>query len=143
MIFRNKYFMNASLIALLLILFPKVYAETKQTIQEFTQEKPIVNLTAKNPTFIIKLKSNPTTGYSWFLRDYNISIIDPIGHKYQSPDKKLIGAPGYELWTFRAKPAAFKVPQQTLIRFVYARPWESSDSSTQLVFQNGILTGLK
>ena len=93
-----------------------IYDEDKQNI--------IVNI--KHPEFILKLKSNPTTGYSWYLREYDANLISPIKHAFQQPVKELIGASGFESWTFRVKPAGFTVPQQTTIRMVYARPWQGN-----------------
>ncbi|MBA3660731.1 MAG: protease inhibitor I42 family protein [Gammaproteobacteria bacterium] len=101
-----------------------VYSEAKQSI----------TVTSDQPVFTIKLKSNPTTGYAWFLRDYNHDLITPVKHSFTQPEQKLIGAPSYEVWVFKAKPTAFTVPHQTTIRMVYARPWSSADNSTQLVF---------
>ncbi|VVC76165.1 hypothetical protein AQUSIP_14700 [Aquicella siphonis] len=101
----------------------------------YTEDKPNFTVTSGHPEFVLKLKSNPSTGYSWFLREYDANLISPVKHSFQQPAKNLIGAPGYELWTFRAKPGAFTVPQQTTIRMVYARPWSGSDNSTQLVFR--------
>jgi inhibitor of cysteine peptidase len=102
----------------------------------YTQDKLAAVVTSDQPEFVIKLKSNPTTGYSWFLRDYNFELIVPISHVFEpAEDKKLLGAPGYETWIFKAKPAAFVVPQQTSIRFVYARPWETGEGSMQLMFK--------
>ena len=84
--------------------------------------KPImVGKTA--PTFTIKLRSNPTTGFSWFLVGYDSNLIQPISHKYYAPDTKLVGAGGYEKWVFKVKPEAFNVPQVTNIQFAYTRPW--------------------
>jgi inhibitor of cysteine peptidase len=102
----------------------------------YTQDKQAISVSDNNPEFVIQLKSNATTGYSWFLRDYDAKLIQPIKHVYEAPaNKKLMGAPGLEVWTFKAKPAAFAVPQQTMIRFVYTRPWDADSSqSTQLVY---------
>ena len=101
----------------------------------YTEDKINISVTIAQPEFVIKLKSNPTTGYSWFLREYNSELISPVKHYFQAEtNNKLIGAPGYEIWLFKAKPAAFNVPQISSIRFIYARPWMSSDSSTQVVF---------
>jgi inhibitor of cysteine peptidase len=102
----------------------------------YTETKSAFTVTAAQPTFILNLKSNPTTGFSWFLRDYNANLIEAVKHEFAAnPDKKLMGAPGYESWTFKVKPAAFKVPQQTIIRLVYARPWEPAETSTQQIFK--------
>lgn len=104
----------------------------------YTQENSNIAVTPQQPTFTIKLKSNPSTGYSWFLREYDSNLITPIKRSYQRPEPvatNLIGAPGFELWTFKVKPNAFLVPQHTTIRMIYARPWEGTESSTQVVFR--------
>jgi inhibitor of cysteine peptidase len=101
----------------------------------YSEDKPNIAIDAQHSEFVIKLKSNPTTGYAWFLREYNHNLITPVKHTFQGPSTKLMGAPGYELWTFKMKPDAFIVPQQMTIRFIYARPWQGADSSTQVVFR--------
>jgi inhibitor of cysteine peptidase len=101
----------------------------------YTEDKPNIALDAEHTEFTIKLKSNPTTGYAWFLREYNHHLITPVKHSFQTGNAKLIGASGYELWTFKMSPAAFVVPQQMIIRFVYARPWQGAENSTQVVFR--------
>lgn len=100
----------------------------------YSQDKTNIAVTPDSPKFIIKLESNPTTGYSWFLHEYDAKLVQPLKREFKQGDKKLIGSPGYELWTFKIKPAGFIVPQQTTIRFAYARPWEGSENSTQLAF---------
>lgn len=107
--------------------------DTADTV--YSEDKSNIAVTSKQPEFVIKLKSNPSTGYSWYLREYDSNLIVPVKHSYEQATSELIGAPGYELWTFKVKPAGFVVPQQTVMRMVYARPWQGSDSSTQLVFR--------
>jgi inhibitor of cysteine peptidase len=113
------------------------YAQGPQKpLPVYLEDKPVLMVTIDQPEFVIKLKSNATTGFSWFLREYNAALIEPVSHEFEAPaDKTLMGAPGYELWKFRVKPGSFVVPQQTMIRFVYARPWELDDGSSQLVFK--------
>lgn len=102
----------------------------------YTEKNPNIAVLSSHPQFEIKLSSNPTTGYSWFLQEYNARLLEPVKHVYQAPENKngLVGAPGFERWTFRVKSASFVVPQQTKIRFVYVRPWETADSVKQQVF---------
>jgi inhibitor of cysteine peptidase len=124
----------------LLFSSPLVFAQKAKPVVDDTvihlQDKTAFMVSSDKPVFVIKLKSNPTTGYSWFLRESNPALFEAVKHQYEAPaDKKLMGASGYELWTFRAKSAAFAVPQQTTIRFVYTRPWEISENATQLVFK--------
>ena len=126
-------------IAFLSFAFVANAAQTKKEIPFYTEDKPALMVSNDQPQFILRLKSNPTTGYSWFLREYNGSLIEPVGHTFESSsNKKLMGAPSYEVWKFRVKPGSFIVPQVTMIRFVYARPWEAEDGSTQLVFKVSI-----
>lgn len=103
-------------------------------IAVYTEDKQTILISADQPEFILKLKSNPSTGYTWFLREYDANLIEPVKHSFEQPTEELIGASGFEEWTFKVKPAGFVVPQQTAIRMIYARPWQSNDSSTQLVF---------
>lgn len=114
-----------------------VYAETEHNNSTgYTEDKPVISVTAEHPQFVVRLKSNPTTGYSWFLRDYNSEFIKPIHHVFEAPaNKKLMGAPGYEVWTFEVKPEAFTVPHQMVVRFAYVRRWEVSDNAKQVVFK--------
>jgi inhibitor of cysteine peptidase len=102
----------------------------------YTEQNTAIVVSPAKPQFEIKLKSNPTTGYSWFLREYNSELLTVVQHKYvTATDKKLMGAPGYETWIFQVKPAGFIVPQQTLIRMIYERPWESQETPTQQLFK--------
>ncbi|RDI48738.1 hypothetical protein AQULUS_08980 [Aquicella lusitana] len=109
--------------------------KTDQKNTVYTEDKQNITVDRAHPEFTIKLKSNPTTGYAWFLREYDANLISPVKHSFQKPEQNLMGAPGYEIWTFRVKPQGFLVPQQTTIRMIYARPWQGADSSTQLVFR--------
>jgi inhibitor of cysteine peptidase len=108
----------------------------KQKIPIFTEDKSSIMLTKDQPQFIIRLKANPTTGYIWFLREYDSALIIPLKHEYQAPNKKLPGAPSYDDWTFSVKPTGFIVPQVTQIRFIYIRPWEAQGTAgKQVVFR--------
>lgn len=127
--------MRIAKILLILFISGHVYA-AENSPPIYTEEKPVVLVTTQQTQFVIKLKSNPTTGYSWFLRDHDADLIEPVAHRFLAPtDKKLMGAPGFEYWTFKVKPEAFKVPYVTNIRMVYSRPWEDSNHATQVVFK--------
>ncbi|TAK73581.1 MAG: hypothetical protein EPO11_08245 [Gammaproteobacteria bacterium] len=127
-----KKILQSVLAALILVISTTLFANEADNV--YTEDKLNITVTPQSPEFVIKLKSNPGTGYSWFLRDYNSNLISPVKHTFQRPGQVMPGAPGYELWTFRIKPAGFLVPQQMVIRMIYARPWEGADSATQLVF---------
>lgn len=110
-----------------------VMAATQATV--YNEDNTTIQVTAQHPEFTIKLKSNPTTGYTWFLREYSTKMITPLKHSFIAPEKKLIGASGYEQWTFKVNPEAFIVPQMLTIRMMYTRPWKSTDPGTQIIFR--------
>lgn len=101
---------------------------------DFTNPQKSLLATPSSANIIIKVKSNPTTGYSWFLVNYNENLLSPISHKYYAPTSQLVGASGYELWKFRVNTAAFIMPQITTITLQYARPWEAQANDQQLKF---------
>ena len=129
----QKLFFVKFVIAAVLALFSSLTLAAEASF--YSEETPNISVTKSQAQFTIKLKSNPTTGYSWFLRDYNSKLIAPLNHHFEVPQSKMIGAPGIEVWTFRVKPDAFVVPHQMRIRFMYARPWDKSDNATQAVFR--------
>ena len=124
------------LLLFVLVFSSVVHAKTDEATDNiYTEDKPNIAVSSDQPEFTLKLKSNPTTGYSWFLREYDTSLVTAVKHKFIPGSEKLIGAAGFELWTFKIKPLGFSVPHQTTIRLIYARPWQGVDSSTQVVFR--------
>lgn len=81
--------------------------------------------------FKIQLASNPTTGYSWFVKSYDKHLIKVIKHTFQKPTQRMPGAGGREVWTLKST-AAFNANSKTQITFVYARPWEKSFVKTAI-----------
>jgi inhibitor of cysteine peptidase len=116
-----KNYMKVLWLGLLLIA---VVVQAKDEVV-FTNPAKMITIKQSDPVFSIILQSNPTTGYSWFLKSYDANLISLVGHKFYSPvNKKLAGAPRYEKWTFRVKPGGFAVPQLTSITLICLRPWE-------------------
>ncbi|OGT27155.1 MAG: hypothetical protein A3I77_00535 [Gammaproteobacteria bacterium RIFCSPLOWO2_02_FULL_42_14] len=112
-----------------LMLFTAAFAE-KITVT--SPEKPIIVHSVKQRDFVIALAANPTTGYSWFLQSFDDKLIVPVHQKFIHPEnKKLMGAGGLSVWTFRIQQTAFIVPQTTNIEMVYKRPWSNEDETVQ------------
>ena len=75
-----------------------------------------------NDTVEIKLESNPTTGYSWFLSDnVDETIVSVTSPEFMESkkDEELVGAGGYEIFTIKAIAKG-----KTDIILNYERPWE-------------------
>jgi predicted secreted protein len=81
-------------------------------------------LTKTQPVYSLRLNSNATTGYAWFLVSYPHRLIKVVQHRYVAPKRKMPGAGGYEVWQFKAKKAALAYPQVIQVKMLYARPWE-------------------
>lgn len=107
-------------------------AEVADNIYDEKHKNIIV--TQDNPTFKIKLISNASTGYMWFLSDYDRELIEPIKQDYLAPDSKLMGAPASELWTFKLKSSKAPVSQLTSLALVYARPGQKPEDTTKETF---------
>ena len=70
--------------------------------------------------FQIALESNPTTGYQWRLAQplTALSVI-LVTNQFVRPRTRLTGAPGREIWSFKAVQ-----PGTTTIQLEYVRSWE-------------------
>lgn len=98
----------------------------------FANRLDAIIVTQKKPEFTIAIPGNPTTGYSWYLKNYDTKLIQPISHKYiANKNRKLLGAPGTFEFVFKVLPQGFIVPQSTDVEFVYARPWMSVSYTTK------------
>jgi predicted secreted protein len=87
-------------------------------------------VTSEKPEFSIVLKSNPTTGYTWRVAQMDALIIKNTGHTYVAPNSKLMGASGYDVWTFKAiypTTYKFRVNQVGHVVMEYKRPWMKTE----------------
>lgn len=106
---------------------------TKPVVYEQTHSS--ITVTPKQSVFVIKLASNPTTGYVWSLAEGDSqSALYSAKHEYHASTSNLMGAGGFEWWTFSIKPAAFLMPQEIKLNFSYARPWENEKPEKKLTF---------
>jgi inhibitor of cysteine peptidase len=80
-----------------------------------------LNLKANN-SVVIKLESNITTGFRWNLsNETDTSIVSLVSSDYKqaNTDNKLVGAGGYETFTFKANSQG-----NTSIILTYNKSWE-------------------
>lgn len=80
---------------------------------------------ASGNTFTVTLCSNATTGFKWSesAQIGDQTVVQQTGHEFLSPEKKgIVGAPGAEVWTFKA----LKKGTST-IKMEYGRPWEGGE----------------
>ena len=80
----------------------------------------------------VTLASNPSTGFSWpeIAQISNGAVLQQTSHEYVAPQGTAIGAPGNEVWTFKALTKG-----STMVEMQYNRPWvggEKGEWSFQL-----------
>jgi inhibitor of cysteine peptidase len=77
-------------------------------------------------TFAVNLCSNASTGFRW-LDSANISdktIVQQIDHKNVAPSKPMPGAPGQQVWTFKAlRKGTAQITNE------YSQPWSGGHKS--------------
>lgn len=70
--------------------------------------------------FLLKLASNPTTGYRWSLSETpDNTVVKFAGNRYCSPTQARLGSGGVDTWIFKAVGKG-----RALIFLQYARSWE-------------------
>lgn len=84
-------------------------------------EEDRIDLTAGQVT-TLEIESNHTTGYSWQLAEpLNEKVLKVEYWYYKTPNSKMLGAGGAEVWTFRAVGEG-----RTNLKLEYVRPWEKN-----------------
>jgi inhibitor of cysteine peptidase len=86
-----------------------------------------VSVTAGD-SFSVTLCSNATTGYQWSdtAQISDLTVIEQLSHETLAPQNtKIVGAPGSEMWTFKALKKG-----TTTIHMDYSRPWEGGEKGT-------------
>lgn len=85
---------------------------------------------APNQDLVVRLPSNPATGYRWIYiepKDAVLRVDGPSTFEATQTAGGAVGAGGTEIW----KLAPFKPGQQQL-RFEYRRPWEQGVAPSQI-----------
>lgn len=91
-------------------------------------------ITVEGPgIFAVKIKSNPTTGYSWGVDKPSdetvVKFKDVIEDEEETDEPRKMGGPTYELLAFEALN-----PGQVTVLLKYRRPWEK-DVEPQKTFK--------
>jgi inhibitor of cysteine peptidase len=73
----------------------------------------------KGQTMVLKLGSNPTTGYNWEITELDTTVLQQVGEVDYRSDSMLIGSGGINTWTFEAVGSGV-----TQLQLVNHRSWE-------------------
>lgn len=102
----------------------------------YTDTTRAITVSVDNPEFSIRLKSNPTTGYRWYLKTWPNTWLKVVGLDYSANNTALVGSGGEEVWHFKVLPQAFQARMLMSIEFVSIQPWnmQKVESSTSQTF---------
>lgn len=87
---------------------------------------------ASQPSFVVALDANASTGYSWRVVQYDTKLLTLADSSYQKSNSNLIGSGGLALFTFNLK-AGKTYPKQTNMVFSYDAPGGKAGTLRPLV----------
>ncbi len=121
------------------------YAQPTEPSRELNDPAHSVVINHATPDFQLRLSSNPTTGYGWYLKKYDRQLFRVVRTHYEHPQSTLLGAGGVSVWSFRAVPEAFKVPHVSEIVLVYMRAEDikSADEKTFTIVTSSCVPATK
>jgi inhibitor of cysteine peptidase len=73
----------------------------------------------KGQVIVLKLASNPTTGYDWEITGLDTAILQQVGEVDYKSDSNLVGSGGINTWTFKAVGSG-----ETHLTLIYHRSFE-------------------
>ena len=79
--------------------------------------------------FVIRLYSNPSTGFSWRLVEPLDEMLKLEGHKYIPPKVQKLGGGGTEQWSFKAARSG-----KATVKLEYLQPWDESSIGERRTF---------
>jgi len=72
-------------------------------------------------TLEVTLESNASTGYTWSQEgQFDMAVLEAAGNESQGPESPMPGAPGIQIYRFKAL-----APGSTGVILTYARPFEN------------------
>lgn len=97
---------------------------------------------AQSDMLVVRLESNPSTGYTWEVQQIDQTILRKIGVEIEfEPESDLIGAPGIQILRFVGVSVG-----QTNLKLVYHRPWQEDvepfNTYSVKVLSSGPFTGI-
>ena len=105
------------------------------SVCSYATDTMTIKVDPSSSQFVVKLPSNPTTGYQWSIVKYDKQLLKMTNKSYLAPQTKLIGAGGVMTFTF-ALMKGKSYPKSTQLSFIYARGWESKSGTLKQVMVN-------
>jgi len=88
------------------------------------KQHDVLKITRYDLFILVKLRSQPSTGYRWYLQSYNNELLTFSRKGYQQIHSMILGIGGYEYYSLLVLPKMFEHPgKSTKLVFESARPW--------------------
>ncbi|MDO8954044.1 MAG: protease inhibitor I42 family protein [Gammaproteobacteria bacterium] len=123
----NKVLKVTGAVVAALLLSATAYA------QHSDAPKQTINVSSQQHLVKIALPANATTGYQWYVSNYNTDLLTLTAYHYLAPTNHRIGAGGTAEFIFSVKPGFHVAPQITNVSFVYGQSWDMNGETTRTV----------
>ena len=88
---------------------------------------------------VLNLTSNPSTGFSWQLKNYDEKLFAKVDHHFIPGEAPLgwVGVPGTEEWKFVLNPEIRKeqAGKSTRVVLQYLRPWKGGETGEEKIYE--------
>ncbi|HHT0592375.1 TPA: protease inhibitor I42 family protein [Legionella anisa] len=101
----------------------------------YADDNLTMNVNVDEPSFVVALPANPTTGFQWSVVRFDKSLLTLRSSTYERPKTELIGAGGQMNFTFGLQKSK-SYPDNTIIVFKYARSWEPDTATLKSIKVN-------
>lgn len=105
------------------------------SVLSYANNDVVMKVSSKDPSFVVSLAANPTTGYQWSVVKFDKNLLTLSNSIYEKPQTNLIGAGGKMLFIFNLNKGK-TYPAQTKMVFKYARSWEPDSGTIKKVTIN-------
>lgn len=105
------------------------------SVLSYANNDVVMKFSSKDPSFVVSLAANPTTGYQWSVVKFDKNLLTLSNSIYEKPQTNLIGAGGKMLFIFNLNKGK-TYPAQTKMVFKYARSWEPDSGTIKKVTIN-------
>lgn len=90
----------------------------------------MITLKQAQSLFSITVDANPTTGYSWSIKEMDKDNFRLLKKQYTAVNQGLIGSGGKTEFKFKVVNKAFKGKSQIVL--VYSRPWDPKSGTSKI-----------
>lgn len=105
------------------------------SVLSYANNDVVMKVSSKDPSFVVSLAANPTTGYQWSVVKFDKNLLTLSNSIYEKPQTNLIGAGGKMLFIFNLNKGK-TYPAYTKMVFKYARSWEPDSGTIKKVTIN-------